>query len=152
MGRGRRPVIKASRETLREYLALSVHIEVSMSSRTRRSGEGRRLLSGELKGRLIALLASLVLAGCTLVGEPAMSEDESGVANMTEAVRSHIAATKQWPESDYSIEMKRAEDGNYVFWAVHKDDLAATQPGGGKSVEVHIDPKTLQVALELGFQ
>jgi hypothetical protein len=49
------------------------------------------------------------------------------------------------------VECRPREGATLVFWALHADDSPAV-PGGGKSVEVYVDPTSNRVVKELPFQ
>ena len=68
--------------------------------------------------------------------------------------RSYIAQEKGWSQTEYTIVQTDGKDdaGNFVVNARHKDDETLSVPGGGKSVELHIDPNTKRVVRELHFQ
>jgi hypothetical protein len=83
-------------------------------------------------------------------------ESSSIHAAAAQAATRYLHNEKAWADSDYSLEFLRVE-GNascpvIVFEAVHKDDLRACQRGGGKSLQLHVDPNKGQVVRELGYQ
>ena len=67
---------------------------------------------------------------------------------------SYIAQEKGWSPAEYTIvhTNRRDEAGNYVVNARHRDDETRVAPGGGKSVELHLDGNTRRVVQELHFQ
>jgi hypothetical protein len=71
-----------------------------------------------------------------------------------QVAREYVAANESWPDSDYTLEDTHTEDkdGNLVINVIHKDDLKAQTPGGGKSVELHVDLGKRRVAKVLHFQ
>lgn len=73
---------------------------------------------------------------------------------MDGAVVRYIARTKGWPRHDYRIEPRgAASDGrNQIFAVIHRDDECNAVPGAGKSVELFLDPATLQITKEVGGQ
>lgn len=81
-----------------------------------------------------------------------VSAEPSDDPELRAVVVKYIEATKAWPPGDYSIQRSRAEGETIVFEVIHKDDLERRSPGGGKSIEVYVDTRTLQVSKELGFQ
>jgi hypothetical protein len=70
------------------------------------------------------------------------------------AIVRYIARTKGWNHSEYWIERRGpSADGHIdVFAVVHLCDRCAATPGGGKSVELHVDRLTHEVTQELGGQ
>jgi len=79
-----------------------------------------------------------------LVGDPRI--EEAAVRYLTE--------TKKWKEGEFRIETRGfSEDGaSVVLWAIHGEDELASAPGGGKSLELHIDLKQARVVAEYHFQ
>jgi hypothetical protein len=71
-----------------------------------------------------------------------------------QVAREYVAANESWPESDYTVEDTHTQDndGNLVISIIHKDDLKGLTPGGGKSVELHIDLGKRRVVKVLHFQ
>jgi hypothetical protein len=75
-------------------------------------------------------------------------------AEIDAAATVYLGAGKKWRPAEYRLEHRGASpDGKYwIVVAVHADDEAGLSPGGGKSLELWIDPKTKMVMKELGFQ
>lgn len=96
-------------------------------------------------------LVALALA-CASVGGLKVSAEPNDDAKVREVVAKYVAATRLWPPSDYAIQRSRTEGKSVVFSVVHKDDEASVSPGGGKSIEVHVDTSTMEVSKELAFQ
>jgi hypothetical protein len=68
----------------------------------------------------------------------------------------YVRAAKQWPESDYHVEVRRLEGDPaspvVIVDAVHHDDLTPGRRGSNKSVQLHIDPNGRRVLKELAYQ
>jgi hypothetical protein len=66
----------------------------------------------------------------------------------------YIARTKHWKRTDYRVESRGlSPDGRSdVLAVIHLEDLYRPSPGGGQSVELHVDRATHQVTRELGGQ
>jgi hypothetical protein len=65
----------------------------------------------------------------------------------------YIVTSKNWEKGSFQVELNRKEGTTLVFWVLHSGDrTATTTPGGGKSVEVHVDPISNRVLRELAFQ
>lgn len=64
------------------------------------------------------------------------------------AIVRYISRTKGWRRSDYRIERR----GDNVYAVIHADDERNPTPGAGKSVELHLDPRSHEVIKELGGQ
>jgi hypothetical protein len=73
---------------------------------------------------------------------------------MDGAIVRYIARTKGWPRRDYRIESRGAasDERNQIFAVIHRDDECNAVPGAGKSVELFLDPATLQITKEVGGQ
>lgn len=68
------------------------------------------------------------------------------------AVAAYLARTKGWNASEYQLESLPGNSNNLAIAAVHFGDRAAEQPGGGKSVVVHVEKASGKVIREMGFQ
>ena len=73
---------------------------------------------------------------------------------LEDAVVRYVERVKHWASSDYRIESRgSATDGaSEVFAVVHVDDLRASAPGAGKSIELYVDRAAQKVIRELGAQ
>lgn len=71
-----------------------------------------------------------------------------------EAITDYLTRTKSWRPAEYRIEHKRlSDDGTQaIVWAVFLQGEINPVPGGGQSLELHVDRKTRKVVKELGFQ
>ena len=114
----------------------------------------------------LAVLSGL-LAGCQKTG-PASQEKEGIVEDRSksesqrpqdtaiEVARKYVNTAKQWPETEFHLEVLRqegtAESPVVVIDAVHHDDLRSNQKGGGKSVQLHVDLRVGRVVKELAYQ
>lgn len=96
-------------------------------------------------------LVALTLA-CASIGGLGVSAEPNDDAKLREVVVKYVAATRSWPASDYTVQRSRTEGPSVVFTVVHKDDEASALPGGGKSIEVHVDAATMEVSKALAFQ
>ena len=96
-------------------------------------------------------LATLVLA-CVFAGGLGWASEPDDGSKLLEIVKNYVEATKSWPPGDYSIRRSRTEGRSVIYTVVHKDDEASFSPGGGKSIEVHVDAGTMKVSKELSFQ
>lgn len=81
-----------------------------------------------------------------------MAPEEKKTAAASKAVQNYVVQTKKWPIDTFTVVLKRREANTAVFWAIHKDDQRAKEPGGGKSVELHVDMIELKILRELHFQ
>jgi hypothetical protein len=70
----------------------------------------------------------------------------------TAVVDGYVRDSKNWESGAFRIEFNRREDAALVFWVLHSDDNAARSPGGGRSIEVHVDPANGRILKELAFQ
>jgi hypothetical protein len=100
-----------------------------------------------LVGIGVAIAIVLFQSGCQ---EAKMSPQEK----LTLVAQDYIEKNKKWERSDFEIEceLKKTSGGKYLVTVVHKDDLANPVPGGGKSIQLEVDPKTMAVTKELAFQ
>jgi hypothetical protein len=64
------------------------------------------------------------------------------------AVVEYMTRTRGWARSEYRIENR----GPGVVAVIHREDERGGHPGGGKSVELHLDPVTHRVEKEFGGQ
>jgi hypothetical protein len=71
-----------------------------------------------------------------------------------QAVADYLTRTKSWRPAEYRIEHRRlSDDGTHaIVWAVFLKDEVNPVPGGGQSLELHVDRKTRKIVKELGFQ
>jgi len=67
-------------------------------------------------------------------------------------VQDYIVKSKHWEKSRFEVTFNRKEGATLVFWVLYAGDKANQVPGGGESVEVHVDPVSNRVVKELGFQ
>jgi hypothetical protein len=73
----------------------------------------------------------------------------SQVDTLVGIVRDHIASTRGWRANEYAIESVGRENDLAVYKIVHKNVEKPAAPGGEKSFQVVVDPKTRQVMGEL---
>ena len=73
---------------------------------------------------------------------------------MEGAVVRYIARTKGWPRVDYRmVHRGSVGDGRIQIFAItHCHDEQSAAPGAGKSLELEVDPGSLQIIRELGGQ
>lgn len=64
----------------------------------------------------------------------------------------YIKRVKRWKDSDYCVEFSRLEGNVIVIYVSHRDDDSSISPGGGKSLEVHIDGNNMKILKEMHFQ
>ncbi len=102
--------------------------------------------------KLVLSLSCVLALACALTGGLGLSAETHGDRALCDVVERYIAATKAWPTSDYSIRRDRTEGHLVVFVVSHKDDAKQLFPGGGKSVEVYVDPAKMEVSKEMHFQ
>jgi len=71
-----------------------------------------------------------------------------------ESVAAYLARTKGWASGDYRLEPGgvSADGGFDVVRVINNRDAAGAQPGGGLSVELHLDRTTHRIEQETGFQ
>lgn len=81
-----------------------------------------------------------------------MPKNELVIQRATAAVEEYIVKSKGWDKSRFEVTFNREEGTALVFLVLHDDDKAKTIPGGGKSVEVYVDPLNDKVVKELAFQ
>ena len=70
------------------------------------------------------------------------------------AAEDYILHKKSWQRSEFRTELHGLSKDKTaaVVWAVHSDDERSPKPGGGKSLELHVDRQSLKVIKELRFQ
>lgn len=70
------------------------------------------------------------------------------------AATDYVLTEKKWQKDEFRIEVKGVKNGeNYaVVWAIFLEDEKTPVPGGGKSIELHIDLSNYKVIQELWFQ
>jgi len=80
--------------------------------------------------------------------------DEATREQVAAAARSYMTETRGWAPEEYRLEgYTLSEDGSEaVVTAISLADEQDPIPGGGSSVELHVDPNTSTVVQELGFQ
>jgi len=65
----------------------------------------------------------------------------------------YLRERKGWGNDDFRLELKEATpSGEAVLWAIFLEDERHPVPGGGESVELHVDREAGRVTRELGFQ
>jgi hypothetical protein len=81
-------------------------------------------------------------------------DDETTHEQVIAAAQAYIANTKGWESEEYRLEdYSLSEDGSEaVITATFLADEEDSIPGGGSSVELHVDPSSNDVVEELGFQ
>ncbi len=79
---------------------------------------------------------------------------ESTIQQMQQVVSNYLRTEHHWQPSEYRLEFKpeRTVEGFVIVDAMHVDDQKASVPGGGKSLELYVDPARTVVVRELGFQ
>lgn len=75
-------------------------------------------------------------------------------ASIEKAAVEYVQQHKQWLPDDYYLESEglTTDQQHLRVIVVNKEDEINPVPGGGKSIELHIDPSTYDVVKELGFQ
>ena len=110
----------------------------------------------KMKSLIFIFLWLILLTGC----DKSEADDYNNVENsrmiskeITEKVKSYISKNKGWKASLYTIEYKRKEGGMDVYWVVHVDDLKTEVPSNpSKSIELYLDPVSLDIVKEMAFQ
>ena len=108
-------------------------------------------------GLLLCAVAPVVL-GCQherpsqMKDAEALSPEEQRRVN--KAAEDHLLQKKSWQRSEFRLELHGLNKDRTaaVVWAIHSDDKRSPAPGGGKSLALHVDRKSLQVVKELRFQ
>jgi Holliday junction resolvase-like predicted endonuclease len=75
-------------------------------------------------------------------------------SRLASAVQRYLQERKGWTEDQFRIEIRSIDPGgaNIVVWGIFLEDERHPVPGGGQSVELHVDRRTGEVKAELGFQ
>jgi hypothetical protein len=75
-------------------------------------------------------------------------------SRLASAVQRYLQERKGWTEDQFRIEIRGVDPGraNVVVWGIFLDDERHPTPGGGQSVELHVDRGTGEIKTELGFQ
>ena len=82
-----------------------------------------------------------------------MTANDPLVQQAAAQVENYIVKSKKWEKGSFQVELNRKEGTTLVFWVLHSDDrTASTTLGGGKSIEVHVDPISSRVLKEFAFQ
>jgi hypothetical protein len=83
---------------------------------------------------------------------PALTAAER--SRLTDAARQYLTGRYGEDAAAFRLEVRdqAGDGGSVVLWAVHPDDESGAAPGGGRSLELHLDPVTGQVSAEYGFQ
>ena len=73
---------------------------------------------------------------------------------VAEAAAAYLGQKKQWKAGEFRLQPRgMTPDGRCaVLWAVYLEDERNPSPGGGKSLELHIDRAECRVVRELRFQ
>jgi hypothetical protein len=70
--------------------------------------------------------------------------------------KEHISASEGWGDGTYAVENTFVKDGDgfLIVNVIHEDDLKAPRrvPGGGKSLQLRVDPEKKRVVETLHFQ
>lgn len=115
---------------------------------------------------MTVMFGHLAIGGCEPPASKTQSQTES--VNMTQptnpkmppaktteaaAVR-YLVHEKHWSLDDFRIEKRGpTEDGRCeIIWGIFLEDEKNPVPGGGQSVELHVDLDEYRVVKELGFQ
>lgn len=65
----------------------------------------------------------------------------------------YLVEQNGWTAEQYRLEHKGSDpDGNLSVWAVFLEDEIHPVPGGGKSVDIRIEPSTGRIVKVLGWQ
>jgi hypothetical protein len=64
----------------------------------------------------------------------------------------YLMKQKGWALEQFRIEIKRIDPMTIVLWCIFLDDERHPSPGGGQSVELHVDKSTFEIKRELHFQ
>lgn len=94
----------------------------------------------------------LLLWCIVFVARISVAQEPAEEAVLRQIVAKYISDNKNWRAEDYVVRRSRQDGDIVVFSVIHRDDETALVPGGGKSVELHVDVLTKKVARELGFQ
>ena len=82
------------------------------------------------------------------------SSGDSDWDAITHVATEYLQKEKAWQPSDFRLEDHGVtSDGRFaVVYAIHADDERNPVPGGGRSLELHIDRATRTLIREYGFQ
>lgn len=135
-------------------------------SRIRDPGRPRavRILAAWLAQLALAIVV-VIVAGVLSCQCNGRNEGERGMAapaslspmekrRIDDAAVDYLIRTKRWKRSEFRVELHglSADEGCAIVWGVFLANEAQPIPGGGKSVELHVDRQSLTVIRELGFQ
>jgi hypothetical protein len=67
-------------------------------------------------------------------------------------VDEYVRAKYGWEQDVFRVWFVRQEGPALAYWVLHQDDYKQAYPGGGKSVEVRVDPSIPRVIAEYHFQ
>jgi len=110
---------------------------------------------GEVK---VLVLLILVVAGFSISScgkssiEDTEMRDASARINWEDVSKNYISKNKSWSFDEYDLEYVGENNGSIIVLAKFKQDETMAYPGGGRSIEIHIDSKTGDVVGEFGFQ
>lgn len=84
--------------------------------------------------------------------KPPLAADEQ--ARIAQAAADHVMSKKGWQRAEFRVDVRGVtpDQRQAIVWAVYLQDEARGTRGGGQSVELRVDRKTLQVVQELHFQ
>jgi hypothetical protein len=106
---------------------------------------------------LACTFSSLGLFACSPSSPEQKSSPPISTAMYSEfrpLVADYVRQKYGWSNDIYRIEFNRWEGTVLAFWVIHRDDEKSPQvfTGGGKSIEVWVDPAKREVSAEYHFQ
>jgi hypothetical protein len=100
----------------------------------------RRLFLLAAAGISLAVCSSIPLLALIL-RRPSSPRSAGAQDPAAVVAREYITAEEGWPASAYTVEDTHTRDGegNLIVNVIHEDDRKTLTPGGGKSVQLHVD-------------
>ena len=99
----------------------------------------------------LLLFAVAAVVGCQQSGTDIGAEEQGRINRVAQ---DYVLQMKGWQPGEFRIEPHglSADGAVAVVWAVHSADERSRTPGGGLSLALHVDRRSLQVIRELRFQ
>ena len=95
-----------------------------------------------------------VIAVTALAGDAAMNASAPAITAAKQSIRQYVAESYAWDADSYDVVVDAEEPGTTIarFLVLHVDDAAPSAPGGGKSLVIRFDMRTMRILGELHFQ
>ncbi len=103
--------------------------------------------------KAIGWIGFSILCGLSFVSSAQISPEQRAI----DVAKQYVLKTLKWKCGEFIIQpddfiLEESDSTYIVLRATHEDDHRTTIPGGGKSVQIHVDKSSMEIVKVLGYQ